>query len=154
LGFGSLRARVRPGGVFHHLARLHVDDMPNGETLSICSMRSMLPIMARYTSTIFPVKKVVNLTAEQAKRIRDYRFAQQIDSENEAIRQLIEAGLGKAPASTPSGGSTPGSTRKPAATAKPAPRAKKPGKSTSAPKAKALPMSKEAQIRALREEGA
>jgi transcriptional regulator with XRE-family HTH domain len=52
------------------------------------------------------------------------------------------------------GGSTPGSTRKPAARAKTAPRAKKPGKNASAPKAKALPMSKEAQIRALREQEA
>jgi hypothetical protein len=119
--------------------------------------------MARYTSTIFPVKKVVNLTAEQAKRIRDYRFAQQIDSENEAIRQLIEAGLGKAPASTPSGGgSTPGSTRKPAAgkrkvvenpppaTGKTAPRARKPAPDRQASPA---PSSKLAQIRALREQG-
>src|SRR5947207_9640778 len=57
--------------------------------------------MARYTETIYPVKKLVPLTAEQAQRIRDYRFAQQIDSENEAIRQLIEAGLGKAKAIAP-----------------------------------------------------
>jgi hypothetical protein len=44
------------------------------------------------TSTIDPVKKVVNLTAEQV-RIRDYRFEQRIEPENRAIRQLIEAGL-------------------------------------------------------------
>ena len=69
--------------------------------------------MARYTETIYPVKKLVPLTAEQAQRIRDYRFAQQIDSENEAIRQLIEAGLGKAKAATRSSGNDPGSARKP-----------------------------------------
>ena len=52
--------------------------------------------MARYTETIYPVKKLVPLTAEQAQRIRDFRFAQQIASENEAIRRLIEAGLKQA----------------------------------------------------------
>jgi hypothetical protein len=107
----------------------------------------MFPIMARYTSTIFPVKKVVNLTAEQAKRIRDYRFVQQIDSENEAIRRLIDAGLGKAPASAPSGGSNPGSARKPASAA---PRAKK---HTASDRHASPPSSKEAEIRALREQG-
>src|SRR5438046_5636562 len=102
--------------------------------------------MARYTETIYPVKKLVPLTAEQAQRIRDYRFAQQIDSENEAIRQLIEAGLGKAAAVTSGSGS--GSARKPRSAGERAPsRARKP-----APKTKALLMSKEAQIRALREQ--
>jgi hypothetical protein len=48
--------------------------------------------MPRYTSTIYPVKKVVSLTNEQAQRIRDYRFNERIESENEAIRRLIEAG--------------------------------------------------------------
>src|SRR6266853_804169 len=86
------------------------------------------PIMPRYTETIFPVKKVVNFTAEQAQRIRNYRFAQQIDSENEAIRQLIEAGLGAAGTrgGPRSGGSAPGSTRKPASARKPAPPRKAP----------------------------
>jgi hypothetical protein len=111
----------------------------------------MFPIMARYTSTIFPVKKVVNLTVEQAKRIRDYRFAQEIDSENEAIRRLIDAGLGKAPAGAPSGGSNPGSARKPASAGKTAaPRARKPN---TLDRHASPPSSKEAQIRALREQG-
>ena len=66
--------------------------------------------MARYTEAIYPVKKLVPLTAEMAERIRDYRFEQRIESENEAIRRLIEAGLGR---SKPSGGSRPGGTRKP-----------------------------------------
>src|ERR1700738_4963235 len=61
-----------------------------------------------------------------AEAISEYRHQQRISSENEAIRRLIEAGLGKAPASAPSGGSTPGSTRKPAAGKTAAPRAKKP----------------------------
>ena len=105
--------------------------------------------MARYTETIFPVKKLVPLTAEQAQRIRDYRFAQQIDSENEAIRQLIEAGLGAAGTrgGSRSGGSAPGSTRKPASPRKPAPPRK-------APERKAAPSSKLDQIRALREQDA
>jgi hypothetical protein len=105
--------------------------------------------MARYTETIYPVKKLVPLTAEQAQRIRDYRFAQQIDSENEAIRQLIEAGLGAAGTrgGSRSGGSTAGSARKPASTAKSAAPRK-------APERKAAPSSKLDQIRALREQGA
>jgi hypothetical protein len=107
--------------------------------------------MARYTSIIFPVKKVVNLTAEQAKRIRDFRFAQQIDSENEAIRRLINAGLGKAPAGAPSGGSNPGSAGEPGSTGKTAaPRAKKP---TASDRHASPPSSKEAQITALRAQG-
>jgi hypothetical protein len=107
--------------------------------------------MVRYTSTIFPVKKVVNLTAEQAKRIRDYRFAQQIDSENEAIRRLIDAGLGKAPAGAPSGGSNLGSAREPAGAGKTAaPRAKKP---TASDRHASPPSSKEAQIGVLRAPG-
>jgi hypothetical protein len=115
-------------------------------------MRGMFPIMARYTSTIFPVKKVVNLTAEQAKRIRDYRFAQQIDSENETIRRLIDVGLDKAPASAPSGGGTPDTTPRPASPGKPAaPRAKRP---TTSDRQATAAQTKEAQIRALREQGA
>jgi hypothetical protein len=100
--------------------------------------------MARYTETIYPVKKLVPLTAEQAQRIRDYSFAQQIDSENEAIRQLIEAGLGKAVAAPSGSGS--GSARKPRAGKSAAPR--------KAPERKAAPSSKLDQIRALREQGA
>ena len=71
--------------------------------------------MPRYTSTIYPVKKVVNLTAEQTQRIRDYRFAERIESENEAIRRLIDAGLGKV---KPSSGSPSVGARKPRSTGK------------------------------------
>ena len=49
--------------------------------------------MARYTEPVYPVKKLVPLTTEMAERVREYRFAQRIESENEAIRRLIEAGL-------------------------------------------------------------
>ena len=104
--------------------------------------------MARYTETIFPVKKVVNLTSDQAERIREYRFAQRLESENEAIRRLIEAGLNAtaklsaaSPGSSGSGGSSKPATDK----LSPAPPPRKP------PRAKPLTMSKEAQIRALRE---
>ena len=99
------------------------------------------------------VKRImVSLPLKLAEAVDDYRFKNRLKSDAAVLRRLIELGLGKAPTSAPLGGSAPRSTRKPAATAKPAPRAKKPGKSTSAPKAKALPMSKEAQIRALREQ--
>jgi hypothetical protein len=42
---------------------------------------------------LFPVKKLVRLTEEQERQIADFRFAQRIQSENEAIRRLIELGL-------------------------------------------------------------
>ena len=84
--------------------------------MSIAPISTIVMFMARYTETIYPVKKLVPLTAEQAQRIRDYRFAQQIDSENEAIRRLIEAGLGKAAAVSSESGT--GSARKPRGTGK------------------------------------
>jgi len=43
--------------------------------------------------TLYPIKKLVNLTEEQAKRIADIRFAMRLQSENEAIRRLLELGL-------------------------------------------------------------
>ena len=43
--------------------------------------------------TVYPVKKLVNLTEDQAIRIADFRFDRRIPSENEAIRQLIEIAL-------------------------------------------------------------
>lgn len=47
--------------------------------------------MSRETS--FPIKKLIFLTDEQAERISDFRFSNRLNSENEAIRQLIELGL-------------------------------------------------------------
>ena len=47
--------------------------------------------MSRETS--YPVKKLIFLTEEQAERISDFRFENRLNSENEAIRQLIELGL-------------------------------------------------------------
>jgi len=49
--------------------------------------------MARYTETVFPVKKLIALTAEMAQAIENYRFSQRLPSEAEAIRRLIERGL-------------------------------------------------------------
>lgn len=43
--------------------------------------------------TVFPVKKLVNLTEDQAKQISDFRFEKRLASENEAIRVLIGLGL-------------------------------------------------------------
>jgi hypothetical protein len=50
-----------------------------------------LQVMSK--ETVFPVKKLVNLTEEQAKRIADFRFEKRLASENEAVRVLIELGL-------------------------------------------------------------
>jgi hypothetical protein len=97
-------------------------------------------------------RKMVSVPAALAEAIENYRFANRLKTEAEAIRRLIELGLGKAPTTTPPGGSTPGSARKPASADKAAPRAKKP--TASDRQATPAPSSKEQQIRALREQGA
>ena len=43
-----------------------------------------------------PIRKQVSLPAEIAQAVEDYRFANRISSESEAIRRLIELGLEKA----------------------------------------------------------
>lgn len=111
-------------------------------------------------------RKMVTLPAELAGAVEDYRFANRLKTEAEAIRRLIEAGLNVAEKSSgtpPSGGS--GGSRKPSGqsvhtdqdaergTLKPASNRKKPA----APERKAepaAPRSKLDQIRALREQGA
>jgi metal-responsive CopG/Arc/MetJ family transcriptional regulator len=42
---------------------------------------------------VLPQKKLINLTEEMLARIADFRFEKRINSESEAIRQLIELGL-------------------------------------------------------------
>jgi hypothetical protein len=72
-------------------------------------------------------RKLVSFPAPLAKAIEDFRYANRIPSDSEAIRQLVEAGLGKTPVDAPPGGSTPGSAQKPVSAKKTAaPRAKKP----------------------------
>lgn len=64
--------------------------------LPICRLVNsvhMRNIRAMATETLYPVKKLVNLTDEQASAIADFRFSKRLHSENEAIRQLIELGL-------------------------------------------------------------
>ncbi len=41
----------------------------------------------------FPVKKLISLTASLAERIKEFRFQRRIETDNEAIRQLLELGL-------------------------------------------------------------
>ncbi len=53
----------------------------------------MLYLWVMSKETVFPVKKLVNLTEDQAKRISDFRFEKRLASENEAIRVLIGLGL-------------------------------------------------------------
>src|SRR5687768_2037371 len=91
------------------------------------------------------------MTPSEVQALDDWAFANRIRSRGEAIRRLIEAGLKageKIPirktSAEPSGGSDP----EPGSGGKPAPRARK------APGPKAAPLSKEAQLRALREQGA
>ena len=56
-------------------------------------MMHMLYFEVMSKDTVFPVKKLVNLTEDQAKRISDFRFEKRLASENEAIRVLIGLGL-------------------------------------------------------------
>lgn len=56
-------------------------------------MEHMRYLQVMTKDIVFPVKKLVNLTDEQAKRITDFRFEKRLASENEAIRVLIELGL-------------------------------------------------------------
>ena len=56
-------------------------------------MRHMRYFANMARETAYPVKKLVNLTDDQAKRISDFRFDQRLQSENEAIRVLIDMAL-------------------------------------------------------------
>jgi hypothetical protein len=97
-------------------------------------------------------RKLVSFPAPLAKAIEDFRYTNRIPSDSEAIRQLVETGLAAKPAAPSSGGGTPGSARKPSTPAKTAaPRAKKP---TASDRQATAAQTKEAQIRALREQGA
>jgi hypothetical protein len=93
------------------------------------------------------------ISKRQISTIDEWRRLQlDLPSRSEAIRRLIEAGLTAKPGAndrgTP-GGSAPGSTRKSAASSRTTPKAK-PGRSAQ-PAASSKPLSKEAQLRALRE---
>ena len=88
-------------------------------------------------------RKLVSFPAPLAQAIEDFRYTNRIPSDSEAIRQLVEVGLGKAKRAAPSGG--PGGARKPRGTGKSAAPRK-------APERKAAPSSKLDQIRALREQ--
>jgi len=95
---------------------------------------------------------MITLPAELARAIEDYRFESRLRTEAEAIRQLIEAGLKAKPVRQPSGQPSPASASEPGGDHAPEPVAPKPSPPRkSAPRAKAAAMSKEAQIRALRE---
>ena len=73
--------------------------------------------------TLYPIKKLIAITPETAQAIEDYRFENRLKTEAEAIRRLIETGLGKAEATAP-GSSGAGGTRKPRSTGKSAGRAR------------------------------
>jgi hypothetical protein len=54
--------------------------------------------------SVLTVKKLVAMAPEMAQAIEDFRFANRVASESEAIRRLIEAGLqaAKTPSKRPS----------------------------------------------------
>lgn len=43
---------------------------------------------------VYPVKKVLTFTPEMWERVRAWRFMMHIDTEAEAVRRLIDRGLG------------------------------------------------------------
>ena len=49
-----------------------------------------------HMETLYPVKKALQFTAEQWEKVRAFRFDQKIGTEAEAVRVLIELGLGAA----------------------------------------------------------
>ena len=49
--------------------------------------------IAAMAEIIYPIKKLAYLTEEQARAISDFRFAYRLQSENEAIRRLVDLGL-------------------------------------------------------------
>jgi hypothetical protein len=104
--------------------------------------------MARPTT--FPIKKLIGFDPELWDKVREFRFAARLNTESEAVRRLIELGLTVPQPSAPAGGNDPSGASKPSSTGKsPAPRDRKPGRQAEP----AEPQSKEAQIRALREQG-
>jgi hypothetical protein len=111
-------------------------------------------------------RKMITLPAELAQAIEDFRFENRLKTEAEAIRRLIVAGLSGqgAPKTDKAGGKQPqveGKRLPPATLGRASSRkagdrapelvASKPSPRKAAPRAKAAAMSKEVQIRALRE---
>ena len=41
----------------------------------------------------FPIKKLIGFDAELWERVREYRFEARLNTESDAVRRLIEAGL-------------------------------------------------------------
>ena len=89
----------------------------------------------------------VLMTPRELEALDNWAFANRIRSRGEAVRRLIDDGLGKAQPGAPSSRSGPGGARKPRSTGKSAAPRK-------APERKAAPQSKLDQIRALREQDA
>ena len=62
---------------------------------------------------IFPIQKLIYMTKRQATLVKDFRFSQRLESDNEAIRQLIDLGLESTLADdTPSESYNPGTAPK------------------------------------------
>ena len=92
------------------------------------------------------------MTPSEVKALDDWAFANRIRSRGEAIRRLIEAGLTKERGGQ-SGSGSGGSGQPVRKSASPPPNATAP-KPRSAPTTSSKPLSKEQQLRALREQGA
>jgi hypothetical protein len=62
----------------------------------IINITDMLYISGMAPPLKFPVKKLVNLTDDQAAQVTEFRYDHRLPSDNEAIRRLIEMGLATA----------------------------------------------------------
>jgi hypothetical protein len=61
---------------------------------SIANMRFMRYIVsAMPRPTVFPIKKLIGFDADLWEKVRDYRFSAKLNTESDAVRRLIEAGL-------------------------------------------------------------
>jgi hypothetical protein len=60
----------------------------------------------------FPIKKLIGFDADLWERVREYRFEARLNTESDAVRQLIEKGLGKSKPSRSGGATKPRSTGK------------------------------------------
>jgi hypothetical protein len=62
-------------------------------------MRFMRYIQPMPRPLTFPIKKLIGFNPDLWEQVRDYRFDARLNTESDAVRQLLEIGLRHAPAS-------------------------------------------------------
>lgn len=64
---------------------------------TVVNLTPMVHIRSMSKQATLSVKKLINLSPEMVEDIREFRFDQRIETESEAIRQLIHTGLAARP---------------------------------------------------------